>query len=361
VYGDTRAAWTGPLPGIPGERLRVEAAAYHGRVVSFQLIAPWTRATRSAEFATESTRATLWSAIGTIIVFSVFVAAALIARHNLRKGRGDRRGARQIAWFVLLVAFAVGLFDGKHFANPGIEMERFFIGQPWWAAGLLWLLYIAVEPYVRRFWPTTVVSWSRLMAGGWRDPLVGRDVLIGVSIGLLLHTIYLANTALVQRFGQPLPPEVPNLGQLLGTHAVIARTLNQVFNAIFNALFAVFGMVLLKILVRREGAAAPAAIALMTLTSARDVLSGPHPFLNLAATFLSITLIVVTIQRMGLLAIMAAFLVNFMISDAVLTFDTTRWFFADAVLLMLIPAALAFYGFYASRGDEPLLGRRLLD
>jgi hypothetical protein len=31
------------------------------------------------------------------------------------------------------------------------------------------------------------------------------------------------------------------------------------------------------------------------------------------------------------------------------------------MLLMMIPAALAGYGFYISRGGEPLFGRRLLD
>jgi hypothetical protein len=55
------------------------------------------------------------------------------------------------------------------------------------------------------------------------------------------------------------------------------------------------------------------------------------------------------------------FLVNFILSPAVLTFDTSKWFFPNSMLLMLIPAALACYGFYVSRGGEPLLGRRLLD
>lgn len=45
VYADTRAAWTGPFPELTGQQLRVEAAAYHGRPVAFQLVAPWTRAT----------------------------------------------------------------------------------------------------------------------------------------------------------------------------------------------------------------------------------------------------------------------------------------------------------------------------
>jgi eukaryotic-like serine/threonine-protein kinase len=358
-YADTRAAWTGPLPGLPGEQLRVEAAAYRGRPVSFQLIGPWTRATRTGEAG--QSRGSVWSAIVTLVVFSLFVAAALIARHNLRNGRGDRRGAFQLAAFVSVVAFGVWILDGKHVADPGVEMDRFFTGQPLWAAGLLWLLYLAVEPYVRRFWPKTLVSWSRLMARQWRDSLVGRDILLGIAIGTAVHVIDVGQGFVLSRLGYSLPPRIPDLSELLGTHIVIARVLNQVFNAVLNALFAVFGMVLLKILVRRERVAAVVAIAVMTLTSAGGF-SQPGPLaLNVAFVVLFITIIVFTIQRLGLLATMMAFLVNFIIDPGVVTFDTSRWFFGDGMLLMLIPAALACYGFWASRAGEPLLGRRLLD
>jgi hypothetical protein len=37
----------------------------------------------------------------------------------------------------------------------------------------------ALEPYLRRRWPERIISWNRLLAGEFRDPLVGRDILIG--------------------------------------------------------------------------------------------------------------------------------------------------------------------------------------
>jgi hypothetical protein len=43
------------------------------------------------------------------------------------------------------------------------------------------------------------------------------------------------------------------------------------------------------------------------------------------------------------------------------TFDPTKWFFNESLLLIAIPAALALYGFYISRGGEPLLGKAALD
>jgi serine/threonine-protein kinase len=361
LFADTRAAWTGLSPGITGQPLRIEAGSYRGKAVYFLQVAPWTRPTRMARTIAERARISWASALSSLAVFSLILSAALIARHNLRKGRGDRRGAFQLAAFVSIVAFGGWLLNAKHVADPNTEMTRFFTGQPLWAAGLLWVLYLAVEPYVRRFWPATVVSWSRLMARQWRDPLVGRDILFGVALGVLLNVINLTSALIGHKFGQPLAPRVPSFDELLGTRFVLAQVGNQVFNAVLNALFVVFGMVLLKIIVRREWAAVVVAIALFTLTSSRGIGEGGSWAISLAAVVLFIAVIVLTVKYLGMLATMVLFLVNFVISNAAFTLDTSAWFFTDSLLVTLIPIAMACYGFYASRGGEPLLGRRILD
>jgi serine/threonine-protein kinase len=359
-FADARFAWTGPLPGIPGQTLRIEGASYRGKPVSFLRVAPWTRGTRQVSTVEENGRVSWQQAIGTLTVFSMLVAAAFVARHNLKKGRGDRRGAFQLAALVSVVAFVAWLLVTKHAPDPSVEMGRFFEGQPLWAAGLLWVLYLAVEPYVRRFWPQTVVSWSRLMARQWRDPLVGRDILFGVALGLAIVVLNLGSNLLAQRLGKVVPPSVPPLDTLLGTRFALGLMGSQLFNAILNALFAVFGMVLLKIILRTEWAAVIVAIALFTFTSTRS-LTGVGPFaIDLLTVILFISIIVLTIQRLGLLAAVVQSLVFFSLPSSV-TLDTSRWFFADALLPILVTAALAGYGFYASRGGEPLFGRRLLD
>src|SRR5215471_11285703 len=45
VSADVRAAWTGTYSGRPDLPLRVEAGAFHGRLVYFQPVWPWTRST----------------------------------------------------------------------------------------------------------------------------------------------------------------------------------------------------------------------------------------------------------------------------------------------------------------------------
>jgi len=155
--------------------------------------------------------------------------------------------------------------------------------------------------------------------------------------------------------------DLPDLGQLMGTHMVIARVLNNVFNAAINAIFTVFAVVLLKIVVRREIPAVLLAIAAGTAALGSLIYDSGPMWLNILSMATMVGIIVLAIQRLGLLAITVAFFILFAVGGAVLTFDTSRWFFADATLLAIVPVALALYGFYVSRGGEPLLGGRILD
>ena len=67
----------------------------------------------------------------------------------------------------------------------------------------MWVLYLALEPYVRRYWPQAIISWTRVLGGRWRDPLVGRDVLYGVILGVLFCDLYGLRYHLEARLGAP--------------------------------------------------------------------------------------------------------------------------------------------------------------
>src|SRR5207245_5320331 len=57
------------------------------------------------------------------------------------------------------------------------------LGEAILAGMIAFLLYLAVEPYFRRRWPKLLIGWTRLLSGRFRDPMVGRDVLIGTVVG----------------------------------------------------------------------------------------------------------------------------------------------------------------------------------
>jgi hypothetical protein len=67
-----------------------------------------------------------------------------------------------------------------------------------WTGIYFWVLYVALEPHVRRVWPEVLIGWTRCLAGRVRDPLVGRDVLVGVLIGVI--------TAMIPHLYSLLPP-----------------------------------------------------------------------------------------------------------------------------------------------------------
>src|SRR5262249_1419530 len=110
-----------------------------------------------------------------------------LARRNLRLGRGDRAGAFRVALFTFLAFGSARMFRADHVAGEGeLWILIKVLAYPTFWAVLVWILYGALEPYARRRWPRLLISWKRLLAGALRDPLVGRDVLLGTTVGLVL-------------------------------------------------------------------------------------------------------------------------------------------------------------------------------
>ncbi len=72
--------------------MRIEAAAFRGKPVYFELIGPWTHA-ESMQPRQPATRERASLVLGIVLFFSMLVGGAMLARRNLRLGRGDRRGA----------------------------------------------------------------------------------------------------------------------------------------------------------------------------------------------------------------------------------------------------------------------------
>ncbi|HEY3885120.1 MAG TPA: hypothetical protein VGL62_07930, partial [Vicinamibacterales bacterium] len=156
-------------------------------------------------------------------------------------------------------------------------------------------------------------------------------------------------------------PPMPDLTQLPGAQMVLAHVLNQMFNTLLNALLAVFAFVLLKILLRREWAVAAVAIGVPLFFVGLSAVDTPTPVFSFFVGAAVVVLYVFTIQRLGLLATVMLFLVTYTVENSVLTYHTSAWFFDPSLLIVFVPAALACWGFYASRGGEPILGTRLLD
>ncbi len=130
---------------------------------------------------------------------------------------------------------------------------------------VIWVLYLAVEPYVRRRWPHTLISWTRLLAGSFGDPRVGRDVLIGVAAGAAMAVVFALLFRLPSLLGQPaLQPTWEGLGALLGAREVAAELVFGQTNAAGLGM-AVLLMLLLLRLVMPEWLAAVVVVILISI------------------------------------------------------------------------------------------------
>ena len=110
-----------------------------------------------------------------------------------------------------------------------------------------YLLYLGLEPFVRRSWPTMLVGWSRMLAGRIRDPLVGRDVLVGAALGAALALMNLATDVLPGRFGLPEPtPHATDLSPLLSARGLVLTVLASINAGLQNALITVFEFAVLR-------------------------------------------------------------------------------------------------------------------
>jgi hypothetical protein len=124
-------------------------------------------------------------------------------------------------------------------------------------AGILWVVYVALEPYVRRSNPEILISWTRLLGGRSRDPRVGRDLLVGIAAGIGVVLLRVALVLLPPLLGYaPPPPRGVNLEFLIGTRHALSALLRMPPNALFNAMLLTLAFVLMRLAVKHAWLAA---------------------------------------------------------------------------------------------------------
>jgi hypothetical protein len=236
------------------------------------------------------------------------------------------------------------------------------VGLTLYNATSFWLLYMAFEPYVRRFWPQLVIGWTRLLSGRVRDPLVGRDVLVGVAAGTIAALLIASRELIPYVAGLPMPtPQLPPATILMGTRYAIDAALGVLNRAIFNALQVVCIVAFLKMLLRRTWIVVAVSVVLLIPIALSGTFASEQLALELAVALAGIALVLGVLLRFGLLALVVTFYTFLTLELFPLTIDMARPYAGAALVIMLSIATVAAYGFYASRGDEPLFGREFAD
>jgi len=353
---DARAAWTGSWPDAPTLPLRVEAAWWRAKPVDFRLIGPWTVPERMQE----SSQLSGQKAVGWIIISliaALFAVALLLAWRNYRMGRGDRRGAVRIFAFLLCCNLLSWLFTAKHV--PGLN--EFFLLT--WAIGsaLFWaacygVLYLALEPYVRRRWPQSLISWSRLLAGGIRDSTVGGQTIFSIAIGIVITIVAALRFLHVQQY-QALPQIVFGLGGITDARHLTGSFIASAASAL-QLLLVFFLFFLLRVLCRRQWLAF--AVWLL-LGCALVALSSPRPLVEVPYALVGLAVIPLMLIRMGLLPVVVSFYVeNLLIAFAVTT-DFSAWYATPTYVVLAVILFLTAFSFHTARAGRPLFKENFLE
>ncbi len=343
---DARMAWTGNWPGS-NRPLRIEAASWRGKPDFFLLIGPWTRPSRMT--AEESTTGEKITQVVFLTIFMlVLVGSSWLARRNYIQGKGDRDGAFRLAAVVFFLQLLLWLCRA-HLA-PTLALTMPFviaISTSLFLSGLVLVMYLALEPYVRRNWPQGIISWSRLLIGQFRDPLVGRDLLFGVLLGLTWTLLYQVRQLLTTRLGDS--PGLYSTDYLMGVRSALAAWLMHIPLSIQSTLVFFFVFLIFRIVLRREWVA---AIAFVLLFASMKTVGSDFPKVEAVLQFLIYSTAVVVVVRFGLVALAAGMFCADVLLNLPLTADTSNWYAANGILASLSILALASWGFYNALGGR---------
>jgi serine/threonine-protein kinase len=337
-------------------KVRVEAASYRGRPVAFQVVGEW-RLTEHA--GTEAPHGIgCQDSQQAYLFLLVLIGTVVLAPHSLRAGRYDDRGASRLAVLVFAIQMVVWVVETHH-VGWWAELRLFVFGLAfalYWA-GLIAFSYLVLEPYVRRYWTETVISWTRLLGGRWRDPMVGRDVLAGVLGGVLWTLVAQLGTLVPARLGDPAPMPwwdwwAPNT--LVGGYWVGNFLINLVYAFrtafFFNLLF----LVLLRVLTRNAWLAGGLYVLLWTGGTLVEAGATSPSWLWLFVA-LNQLLFLGLLLRFGALAIITASFVIYTLWFP-MTLDLSAWYTSGGLCALGAVAALAVFGFVTSRGRRSAQG-----
>jgi len=353
---DLRISWEGKANGIP---VHIDAAAFHGAPIDFDVGGPW-----YLPSVVEAERHKQWisdfiGAAQTLIVVAMLGAGLVLTRMNLRAGRADRRGAVRVA-LCFLSASAISACLGAHWPHAVSRFWPIFskvAGTVTFGSAFVWVSYLALDPFARRYWPDLLISWNRLLAGRFRDPLVGRDILIGVAIACLQALLWYRFVTLTRWIRMPgVTPPAGFHDEFLGPPAqAVSVVIYHQFMAVIIALAITLILVIARLLLRNKVPALLVAWISMMFLSFR--LENIYVILF---ALVSAMLFLVLLVRFGILAFGTSIFIADVIYWTSLTLDMSRWYAGRSVAVIMVIFAIAVYGFRCAVGKKPLL-REILE
>ena len=276
-----------------------------------------------------------------VIVMVTFGGTAVMVRRHLRAGEGDLHGAQTLATVAVIGGLLSTLLQAHHVPDLFHELVVLLSGAGWclvWS-GFSWLAYLAFEPHVRRLWPRTLITWTRVLARRFDDPLVGRDLLLGMLAGTLMAVASL----LVIMMNERSPTDaalLPALHSLRSSRLFASRLVFLVLDSLQFALGGLFVLVLLRVVLRRTW---PAVVVLLLVNLPLNAWSWTPTAVVYALATAGVFCLV--ILRIGLLAGVAMLATERLLTSLPITLDFDAWYIGPSVLVLALVLGLAVLSF----------------
>ena len=198
------------------------------------------------------------------------------------------------------------------------------------------------------------------MAGDFRDPLVGRDILVGGLLGLFHAAVGYLTILVPQWSGIAVAPVMGgNTDEAFsGVGGIAVHFLHIVAEPIFFAIILSFLLLLLLIVLRKKWLAT-AAMWLLIFILGIDLTSG-HQWIYWLDLVLATTIITLAAARFGLLALYSFFLFSVLTIGFPITSNFSSWYAGSTLFVFVVIMSLAIYGFYTSLAGQKIFEAKFL-
>jgi len=192
-----------------------------------------------------------------------------------------------------------------------------------------------------------LITWTRVLAGRWKDPLVARDVLIGLLVGLGYNLVFAASDVL--EMGPGAVSARTYLDTLLGIQRTSSIVLNRVSVGLAAALLFFLLFFVMRFILRKEWLAGIAFVLFFILGR---VIGSANPAITVTSYIIVYGIIVFMLLRCGVLSLVATIFVTDLVPEILFTTNFSAWYGTGSLFVIALVVGLSILAFRYALGSQ---------
>ncbi|MEZ5346464.1 MAG: serine/threonine-protein kinase [Pyrinomonadaceae bacterium] len=362
---DENKQWEGAMADFPDIPLRINGSSLYGKPIEFNVTPPWHEPAGDIQQKITQTVIPTGFIFYFVILILVLFASILLVRYNLKKGSGDLKGAVKLAVFIFAAVLLFKILtadwrpDFENLLNRSFALFAASLSTPL----TVFVVYLAVEPLIRKRWTEVLVSWNRLLRGEFRNPMIGRDILVGFFLSVCTAILCFCSA-----YGRFLmnpdsivePFRIRNSLYLNGITSSVGSLLEIIPVVVTGAFVTLFVLLIFSLLLKKRWMAISATFAFFVLTALPDAIS-QNDWLFLVYAVFGGVFGLFAVLRFGFMALIAFIFMNVLNSVTTNTYDPSSFYFPTTIMLFALVFGIAFYAFFISIGGQPIFSGKVLE